>query len=755
MLTKKMLRDIRRQAGQFVSVFLMSFLAVFFFSGIAGESAGLEKMSNDYYVRTNFADAWIYSRSGFTAGDMEAVLSVPEIKDAERRLSIETTAETAGNPQIVLYFAENHDISRFYLLDGRDYDENADGIWLDDRFAEASGMVLGDEITLKYNGFGITKNIIGLIYSPEYVYMSGEAITPDFALKGFAYISNKQFPLPEITYTEMLIKTDAEDFVLLEEKVGAALKGEYSVFLTRDNFESYAQLKMEILQHKSMAVIFPPVFLVITLLTLLTTMARLINGQRTQLGTLKALGFSRRKITLHYIGYGFWLTLFGSLLGVILGPIVIPPLFYPSMSAFYTLPVWKPTYHWAFYLVAAGVTALNVLISYIACRAVLKEMPSEALRPKAPKAVKERAADKKSLLSGLGFNLQWNVRDMSRNKTRTVMAVIGALGCTALLVCAFGMNEDMNDLKVWQYEEINRYESKIMLDEQITDNQLENILALSNGQAVLENAIEIRSGKGKLTGGITVTDGGLLQYTDNNRNPIKLADGVNISFKIAKRLGVGIGDTVYWHIFTEEGWKECRIAGIYRSPAGQGLAVNRAVFESFGYEFKPTAVISESNLSGATAEGISGVLLNSELTAGWDEMTEAMLLMVAILIFAAVILAAVVLYNLGLLSFIERGRELATLKVIGFKSGELTGLLLVQNLVLSFIGFLAGIPCGILLVQSMIATMGEAFDMIAALHFTDVLLSFVIVFVIAVCVNLMFSGRLRRLDMVSSLKSAD
>jgi putative ABC transport system permease protein len=196
------------------------------------------------------------------------------------------------------------------------------------------------------------------------------------------------------------------------------------------------------------------------------------------------------------------------------------------------------------------------------------------------------------------------------------------------------------------------------------------------------------------------------------------------------------------------------IAGIYRTPTAQGLTMTREVFEAAGYVFSPSAVVTAARLN-AVPNGVGRVVHTSDLAEGWDDMVESMMLMVYILIVAAVLLAAVVLYNLGVLSFTEMSRALATLRVIGFKSSKLRNVMLVQNLILTLIGFLFGIPSGILLVKAMLASMGDSFDMIAALHFTDVLFSALIMFGVAIGINLLFGIKLKRVDMVSALKSAE
>lgn len=657
-----------------------------------------------------------------------------------------------------MHFVRENKISKLYLLHGEQFSTDKDGIWLDDRFAKAHKLSVGDKMSVTYKGITIEKKILGTIYSPEYVYLSdGSGMSPDFSANGYAYLSYKYFPLhSNMIYNELMLTTDTNNLSKLEKEVNTALNGKYSVFLTRDNQPSYSMFKQEIDQHKSMGSIFPISFLAIALLTMLTTMTRIVNHQRVQIGTLKALGFKNSKILFHYMSYGFWLSLAGSVLGAIIGPLTLPKLFYPSMSSFYTLPEWNSTIDFSFYVMAAVTVFLCTFVTYFASRSVLKDTPSKTLRPKAPKMAKHSFFEKTALWKNSGFNLQWNFRDIFRNKVRSSMAVIGVLGCTALLVCAFGMYDDMNDLKNWQYKDINHYNSELTIDETATKEQIDKVIQSTNGQAIMEGAIEIKANNIKKTGTIKATDHvTLIKNTDKNGHYINLPnDGISLTYKIANQLGVKKGDEITWHIYGNEKWVTTKIDEIYRDPSSQGITLSRDSLEKLGYKFAATSILT----SGKVAEkqpGISSIMNTHQLSDDWDNLTQSMMTMVYILIIAAAILAIVVLYNLGLLSFTEMECELATLKVIGLKSQKLRHLLLTQNLWLSALGFVLGIPAGKWLVTFMTSTMGDSFDMITKLHISNILLSLTITLALSLFVNLMFYGKIRRIDMVTSLQGVE
>lgn len=757
MLFRKMLRDMRLHKTQFISIFLMSFLGVFIYSGIGGEWVGLRKIVDNYYEETNFGDLWVYG-NGFTNEEKEEISKIEGVTGVERRLTLEGTGELSSNPTITLHFLEEGNISKGYLVQGVEFDKNKDGLWLDDLFAKANNLKVGEYINIKTNGISIEKKILGTILSPEYVYSSnGKELVPNHNNYGFAYLSKEGFPKNlDIFYTDLVITTDNSNYDEFENKISDALNGHYSIFLNRDNNPSAQMFYQETEQHKAFGTVFPIVFLAIALLTILTTMTRMVNNQRVQIGTLKALGFKKKKILFHYISYGFWLSLIGSLLGGVIGPITLPYLFYDSMKTTYTLPEWKPSLSIRFIIMAILCVAICTLVTYLACRNNLKDTPSESLRPKAPKAIKVSFFEKSKLWNKLGFNVQWNFRDLVRSKIRSVMAIVGVLGCTTLLVCAFGMQDSLDDVVKWQYSEINAFNSKLILDENVTKEDISFIKEELLGQGIREGTVEIKGKDRNKTGMILVKDNAtLIRETNENREFINLPkDGIALSYKMANLLDVKKGEEVKWHLYGEEDWKTSKVYEIYRDPTSQGITLSRDVYEKLGYTFTPTSFITSKDVKEAPM-GVSKVWTKDELTSSYEEMSEAMNIMVYVLILGATLLAVVVLYNLGVLSFTERERELATLKVIGFKSKKIRRLLLTQNIWLTSIGIIIGIPIGKWLINYIISFLGDSLDMMTVVSISTIIISIVITFSLSIIVNLMFSRKVKKIDMVSSLKGVE
>ena len=756
MLAKKMLRDISKHKAQFISIFLMAFLGVFVFSGVGGESVGLEVNVNQFYDDTNLADGWIYSPD-INDLFLYQVDCLGATTQMERQYVVDTVGDFKNDPDITLHFVENNTISKFYLLEGKKLDINdSDGVWLDKSFADAKGLKVGDNITFEFEGYEIEKEIRGLGYSPEYVYhASTSSVIPDFNKIGFAYMSYKAFPEDNITYNVLNVKFDGtgENY---NDILSYHMDGYYSTFVERSEHSSVSQFSEEMDQHKMMGDIFPVVFILIAMLILLTTMTRIITHQRNQIGILKACGFKNHSIILHYISYGFWLVLAGSILGLILGPMTLPQLFYPSMSATYKLPSWNPAWSMDFVYVAAFMVIMSLAVSYYAVKNISDEKPADTIRPKVPKVSSSGLIEKLGIWKRLSFNIRWNYRDAKRNKFRALMTIIGVIGCSALLVCAFGMYDGMNDLKEWEYSQINHYDSKLVINENATDSQIDDVVSDVNGDKIMESAIEIESGNVKKSGSLLVLNGtDLITPTDYDWNKVDIKDDeVSISQKMADMLNVKVGDTVKWHVMGSNKWVNTKIDKIHADPISQGFIMSAEKLEDLDLNYTPTSVITSEHVN-ETFDGVKAANSMKDMTSSWDELTESMWMLIYILIFFACLLAVVVLYNLGLLSFTEIEREIATLKVLGFKTSALRKLLLTQNLWFTAIGFILGLPVGYYILAIMWESSGDSFYILPSISLTNFLLTAIITFALSILVNLMFSRKIKKLDMVESLKSGE
>ncbi|MEE0942565.1 MAG: ABC transporter permease [Methanobrevibacter sp.] len=750
-LSRKMLRDFKINKTQFIAIFLMAFIGIFAYCGIYAEYYGLEQTSADYYAQTNLADGWVYNDTV----DDSSVDKVSEFTtQTDRQSVVQSQADMVDKPDITLHFVENGTISKFYSVEGDGFNASDDsGVWLDKRFADARDLHVGDKFSFEFNNQTVEKEIRGIGYSPEYVYETSPAsLTPDFSQMGFAYLSANAYP-EDLEYDRLLVKYDSSDEDFIEKLDDSS---DYLSFTKKDDQLSVSKFSDEMVQHKMIGDVFPVVFILVTFLTLLTTMNRIVTHQRSQIGVLKAVGFKDTIIILHYLSYSFFPVLAGSILGLVTGPVIIPQMFYPSMQTNYSMPSWNPGFDMSFVYIAAMMVILSLFVTYLSCRRISKENPANTMRPKAPNMSSKGLLEKSNLWNRLSFNFRWNWRDARVNKFRAFMTIVGVMGCVALLIAAFGMNDSMKELKSWEYDDISHYESKLQISNNANPMELYYALNESNGSFIMQQSIEIKTNDSEDTVALLVSNNtDLISYTDSDRNSIDINEGdVSISKKLSKKFNLSIGDSIRWHIVGSDDWVSSKIDQIHAEPISQGLIMSPDTLEDQGLNFTPTSILTDQKY-GENIDSIKSVTTLDDLKESWDQMTNAVMMMVYVITIVAVVLAFLVLYNLGILSFTEMEREIATLKVLGFKTNFLRKILLTQNIIFTSIGFILGIPLGFYFMTLMMNAAGDSLYYIPTLTWGNILLSALITFSLSIAVNTLFSDKINDLDMVEALKDVD
>jgi len=372
------------------------------------------------------------------------------------------------------------------------------------------------------------------------------------------------------------VKNDIEDNI---KNAKAIIKAE--------DTSSYIAYQGEIDEGKTYVGVFSGIFLFIAMLSVITTMTRVVKKQRTQIGTLKALGFSNRKVLLHYIGYGFWISLFASITGLLLGYYAIGTIFMNLQMEFFEIPNGYPSMATKSYLVAIIVILIVALITYITGRSILKENPAQTLRTEIPKINgKTLNITKKGIFKKLKFESIWNIRDILRNKMRTFMGLAGVVGCCMLIVCALGMLDSMNFFVKLQFEDLYNFDYKLNLKENISNNELK-LLTDKYGNYTSESiGIEIKDKDGnREANNILVTDASnYLRFVDN-KNKIKdkpTDNGIYVTYKLAETYGYEIGDKVTWHIYGDNKYYTSKIIGFNKDPQNQNISMTRKYLETLG-----------------------------------------------------------------------------------------------------------------------------------------------------------------------------
>ena len=519
MLNKKILRDIWKNKSQFITIFLMVFLAVYAFAGVHSYMDGMKESSKIYYEDQNLQDIWLTSEN-FDEDKIEEIKKIDNVKDVERLITINANVnnpERFTNPDtnkpisdllIECNFIETNEINKMYLLEGEAFSKEKEGLWFDYYLAKSLGIDIGDELELSIEGNNFKEKVVGLVEVPDHVYFIKDesAIFPEHNDYGFAYLSINEFPKEYIfdkvleteevqdgikdlkdlkkelnkygikdykaipqAFTNLLTDTedidlskalelvddykehkeefikavdkdfniedtyifpyaivDVKDFSKVDEtknKIKNEIEGIITATLRDDNL-SYEGFKREAEEGDTYSGVFSGLFVFIAILSVVTTMNRFVKKERTQIGTLKALGIKRSKITRMYVNYGLFISIIASVLGIILGKISIGKAFLEMEMVYYEMPYYDIVLIPLVYKVAVGIVVVITAVTYLSCRKILKEPAATALRVERPKVkVRENSITTKKAFNKLSLSTKWNIRDVARSKGRTLAAI--------------------------------------------------------------------------------------------------------------------------------------------------------------------------------------------------------------------------------------------------------------------------------------------------------------------------------------------
>ena len=758
-LSKKRLRDIKQNKMQFFNIFIMVFLGVFVFAGIHAYMDGMEESADKYYKDNNFQDIWL-SGENFSNDDLEKVKNMENVKDAERILTIKTELENKNDVTLDTNFIESNNISKMYVVDGEEFSKDKKGVWFDSYLAKNLDLKVGDEITFTYQNMKMTEKILGLVNTPDHVYFVKDdtEIFPTHKNYGYMYLSINELPQGMLQIFNQIIvdvnKTDKmqETKANLENNIKSAI-----AVTDRESSVSYKGYNSEIEEGTTYSGVFTFLFLFIAVLSVTTTMNRFVKKQRTQIGTLKALGFKNRKIINHYVGYGFIISLVASVVGLLAGKYGLGTFFLNMEMSYFEVPVYNTVLIPVVYILAITVVALITLVTYLSCRNILKESAVEALRIEIPK-VKSTKFDltTKGIFKKASISTRWNLRDVGRNKGRSLMAIVGIIGCTMLMLCAFGMMDTMKSYLSWEFDKISNFEYKLSLSNNYTDEQFDNITQKYGKETSQTLGIEIKNKDKKETNTLTVNDApNKLKYTNHNKEYMDLKDdGIYITEKLSEKYGLQVGDEITWHIFGDDNWYTCKIIGLNRDPQNQQLNMSRKYFESLGLTYRADVVYTDEDLSNTkTIDGVDTIQSLTTLKQGMESMLETVQTMIVLLIVVSAILGFVIIYNLGILSFTEKQYQFATLKVLGFKDKQIKNIFVKQNLWLTIVGIILGLPLGFWMLDYIFkSALGDNYDFNAYIKPTSYLYAVVGSLIVSIIVNKVLSRKVKKIDMVTSLK---
>ena len=763
-LFRKLFRTLWKYKAQFISMVIMVALGIGVFLGFNVEWYSLEVNTKEIYDATGFADYRIYNDKGFSPADLEAVKGISGVDDATRFLSLNVSVRD-DTDTLALTVSENMDVSGILVMEGEPYSpEDPDGFWLSDSYAAANGISVGDPLSLVYQAITVNGTVKGLVKSSEYLICLPDSnqMMPDYSSYGFVYISPAMLDnaVPALykaligsLYHQINVRSSLDKPAFVEA-VDKAL-GSTRLILSKAETVSWAEAQGEVEEGKTMASILPVLFLAIAILTMVTTMHRICASEKTQIGTFKALGFKDRRILAHYAAYALIIGLLGTVLGIGIGYGLGWFIMNPdgAMATYIDMPSWTlpaPVFTW---VVIAGIIAFLTLIGFLSVRKMLQGTAADALRPYSPKRMKHLRFEETKRFKRLGFGTKWNLRDCVRHKARSLMTLFGIIGCMVLLVGGLGMKDTMDAFLDVFYEKAINYTTRVNLNE-------EN-MTLAEGKALAESldgdwassrAVQIGD-KGYALEIYSVTHD-KVRFADTDMKIVPLSDdGAYICSRIARDYHLKAGDELSFSPYDSNDHYTVPVAGVLDSMT-EGIFMTDALADRIGIPYKVSSVFTDREEI-PDNPNILNRQSKQSIMDSFDVFMDLMNKMIWLLVIAAVILGIVVLYNLGVMSYTERYREMATLKVVGFRDSKIGRLLISQNLWLTVLGILVGIPAGIGVLQYLLTALASEYELKLVLGLPTWLVSILLTFGVSLVVGLMVARKNRHIDMVAALKTAE
>ena len=788
MLKKKMFRDIKQNLSQFITIFLMVLIGVMVYVGIEAYMDGMTSAADNFYKNNNIQDLNVMGN--LSDKDLDKIKSLDNVKDAEKKLVVNAIDKDDKDKTYLLSFIDSNNISKFHIMDGEKFDVNKKGAWVDNFYAEKNNLKVGETIKIKYDTFSLEEKILGLINVPDHIYdvKDESELVPNRENFGFVYLSVNEIPesyIKDLVMKEMKITDEkifdkyVKDFNYKEyipyNYIMVDVNKKKNVTSVKEDIEdnvsnakaivkiedtmSYQRYQGEIDEGASYVGIFSGLFLFIAMLSVITTMTRVVKKQKLQIGTMKALGIKNSKIVMHYVGYGFFVSLAAAIVGIILGKYFIGTFFLNMEMDYFEVPNGIPVVKPLSYLVALLVVMVVSFITYLTCRKELFKKPAEALRNEVPNVkVNSLNLSTKGIFKKLNFSSKWNYRDILRNKFRTVTAVVGIVGCCMLIVCAFGMLNSMNHFIKLQFEDLYNFNYKLSLKENIKDDELK-VLTDKYGNNTSETlTIETKIGKEREANTIFVTNAGnLVRFQNENGEFIKVNknNGVYVTRKLADQKNLKVGDTIKWHIYGVNKYYESKIVGLTKDPQVQNLTMTKEYLESLDIDYKPDSLYTNTDLKGIKdIKNVSLVQDINELKNNLESMLSMMKSMIMLIIVFAIGLGAIIIYNMGILSYSEKQYQFATLKVLGFSDKKIKKIFVQQNNWITVLSIIIGLPTGYYMTSWIFkSVIADNYDFSAYINLSTYLIAIIGTILVSIIVSRMLSKKVNKIDMVSSLKA--
>ena len=815
-MKKAAVREIRRSFGRYFAILAIIALGVGFFSGVRITTPAMVNTIGGFLDDHQLYDYRLISSAGWSEEDARELSAMEDVRAAESSYSLDVIYNYKGGKENVLKtYSVTSELNTLEIVSGR-MPQSPDECVID---AEMHNVPpLGSSITLSQGNDEDTINslnsksykVVGTVYSPLFInFERGTTSIGNGEVKGFVYMLPGAFNMSR--FSEIYVRFDHDyeiysdeykDFMKKHldiwekytasqaEKSSAALAEEMGVpqmqtpsaFVLDRNYNiGYSCFESDSEIVKQVARVFPLFFILVAALVCMTTMSRMIEEQRTQIGVFKAIGYSDRAIMGRYLFYSGSAAMIGCIIGYTVGVFLFPGVIWMTYQLMYIdIPV-RFVFDPLFAAGAAGVSLLCSLgVTWFSCRHELSETSASLMRPKSPKAGKRVLLERLPFIwNHMKFLHKVSVRNIFRYKKRFFMMILGISGCTALLFTGFGLRDSISNFADVQYGNIITADAQMTFnpddDGEIPDNVTLELDKKTGGYVFINSSSWdlLYDDKVKSVTLVVPEDfEKMQQFRDMDGNDID-SPNVNeaiVSNSIQERYGADIGDTITLRDGDLHEIK-VKVTGVFENHVYNYIFIAPETMESqlsdnpettesqFTVVYNGAYVASKdgSDLNSLIkTPGVTSVILFKDIKTRMANMMSSLNYIVLLIILSAAGLAFVVIYNLTNINITERLREIATIKVLGFFRREISAYVLRENLALTAMGTAIGLGLGVLLhkfvMAQIVVDMVSFRTEIASMSFV---ISAVLTFIFNFIVNIFMEIKLEKINMAESLKSVD
>jgi len=816
---KNLIREIRNTITRFLSIMVIVAIGVAFFGGIRATCPDMKLTADKYLDENKMADIRILSSLGFTDEDVAKIKKIKGVSDVVPGYTFDALAVSRDEEKPVKVHSiaisaqgsgkSVSEVNKPVLVEGN-LPENEDECITEKGYLNDEGINIGDYIELKTQNGSKKFKITGVVNSPMYIntFERGNNSLGSGKSAAFFQIGEKsaaELSIPEIpgmdryaVYTELSVIIDEakekntfmDEYKDVVEPVKSEIqelsKNEYSnswyVFDMFDNESVYGYMN-DADRIGAVGEVFPLIFFFVAALVCLTSMTRMVEEHRTQMGVLKALGYGKLSIISQYFLYAFTASIAGSIIGAPIGFRLFPTVIFNAYRVMYNLPAVVTPFNMSLAITSTLVAVISTTAAAVmACIKELTSAPAELMRPRAPKAGKRIFLERIGFIwRRMSFTKKVTARNIFRYKKRFLMTVIGIAGCTGLLVTGFGLKDSILSITDIQFNDIYVYNLIGYLKQPVTGEEADLFKAELDRNSYIEKLMLLfqqsisvgKSGSNSKQSNVYITvpedNKDLKKFIKLRMNDSDIDlpdDGVVITQKLSKMLDVKKGE--YIDITLGDKTVQCKVRDITEHYVWHYIYMSKQYYNqifNMPVKFNGFASITNTASQGQEEELSKELMKNSNINSlnfttnfsdNFRKSMRSLDSVIFVLILSAAALAFVVMYNLTNINITERIRELATIKVLGFYDKELASYIYRENIILSLIGTAAGLILGIFLHKYVIATTETDIVMFGRnINSVSFIYSAILTLIFAGTVNVFMYGRFTRINMVESLKSAE